>query len=93
MHLWGIEKEFQSWALYDILGDLLLVVAMLRWLLQVSVHVVLTPHVASATPHVVVVFAVFLERFVADPLGNNRWFSCSKATNFPCRPCSSEKTA
>ena len=53
---------------YEILGDLILVVSTLRWFLRVTVHVTLTPHVASATPHVVVVFAVFLERFVVDPL-------------------------
>ena len=41
---------------------------MLQWLFRVVVHVTLTPHVASATPHVVAAFVVFLERFVKDPL-------------------------
>ena len=53
--------EDLSWVLYDILGDLILVVATLRWLLRVVVHVTLTPHVVAA-------FVVFLERFVEDPL-------------------------
>ena len=46
---------------------MILVVATLRWLLRVAVHVTLTPHVSPATHHVVA-FVVFLERFVADPL-------------------------
>ena len=47
---------------------MILVVVMLRWLLRVSVHVTLNPHVASTTPHVLVAFVVLLERFIADPL-------------------------
>ena len=53
-----ISQEVQSWTLYEILGDLILVVATL---LRVVAHVMLTPHVVAA-------FAVFLKRFVEDPL-------------------------
>ena len=63
-----ISQEDQSWALYEVLGDLILVVVTLRWLLRVVVRVTLTPHVVVATPHVVVAFAVFLKQFVEDPL-------------------------
>ena len=55
-----ISQKVQSWALYEILGDLILVVGTLRWLLRVVVHETLTPHVVA--------FAIFLERFVEDPL-------------------------
>ena len=39
-------QEVQSWALYDIFGDLILV-ATLWWLLRVAVHVTLTPKIYS----------------------------------------------
>ena len=46
--------------LYELLEYLVLIVAMTQWLLQVVAHVM-------PTPHVVVAFAAFLERFVEDP--------------------------
>ena len=74
-----ISQEAQSLALYESLGDLILVVVTR---LRVVARVMLTPHVVVAIPHVVAVFVVFRGQ-VAEDLLTSVGFLVPRTQTFP----------